>query len=51
MNKSEQIKFNKFNYYANTEDVQIIADACNAQEMSVKESNNSPTSSEHPTLG
>ena len=44
-------KFNKFNYYANTEDVQIIADACNAQEMSVKESNNSPTSSEHPTLG
>lgn len=41
-------KFNKFNYYANTEDVQIIADACNAQEMSVKESNNSPTSSEHP---
>ncbi len=41
-------KFSKFSYYANTEDVQIIADACNAQEMSVKESNNSPTSSEHP---
>lgn len=43
-------KFNKFNYYANTEDVQIIADACNAQKMSVNESNNSSTSSEHPTI-
>ena len=41
-------KFNKFNYYANTEDVQIITDACNAQKMSVIESNNSSTSSEHP---
>ena len=42
-------KYNKFSYYANTEDVQIISDACNAQEVSVKESNNLPTSSEHPT--
>lgn len=41
-------KFNKFNYYANTEDVQIITDACNAQKMSAIESNNSSTSSEHP---
>ena len=43
-------KYKKFNYYANTEDVQLIADACNAQEMSVIESNNSPKSSEHPTF-
>lgn len=42
-------KFEKFSYYANTEDVQLIADACNAQEMSVNESNNSPKSTEHPT--
>lgn len=43
-------KFNKFNYYANTEDAQIIAAACNAQEMSDNESNKSPKSSEHPVL-
>lgn len=43
-------KFNKFNYYANTEDAQIIAAACNAQEMSDNESNKSPKSSEHPIL-
>lgn len=43
-------KFNKFEYYANTEDVQLIADACNAQAMNVKESNNLPTSSEHPII-
>lgn len=42
-------KYKKFSYYANTEDAQLIADACNAQEMSVNESNNSPKSSEHPT--
>lgn len=42
-------KFEKFSYYANTEDVQLIADACNAQGMSVNESNNSPKSTEHPT--
>lgn len=43
-----QRKFLKFNYYANTEDVQLIANACNAQKMSVNESNNSSKSSEHP---
>lgn len=43
-------KYNKFSYYANTEDVQIISDACNAQEVSVKESNNLPKSSEHPII-
>ena len=26
-------KYNKFSYYANTEDAQIISDACNAQEV------------------
>lgn len=26
-------KYNKFSYYANTEDTQIISDACNAQEV------------------
>ena len=39
-------KFNKFNHYVNTEDLQLIAETCNAQEMSVNESNNSPKSSE-----
>ena len=42
-------KFDKINYYVNTEVNQIITDHCNAQEMSVNESNNSPTSPEHPT--
>lgn len=42
-------KFNKFDYYVNTEDLQLIAETCNAQEMSTNESNNSPKSSEHPT--
>ena len=42
-------KFNKFNYYANTEESQLIADLRNEQEMSVSNSNNSPTSVEHPT--
>ena len=41
-------KFTKFNYYVNTEVSQLIADHRNAQEMSVNESNNSPTSAEHP---
>lgn len=40
-------KFNKFNYYVNTEVSQIITDHRNAQEMNVNESNNSPTSAEH----
>lgn len=42
-------KYNKFSYYANTEDVQIITDARNAQEVNDKESNNPPKSAEHPT--
>lgn len=42
-------KFNKFNYYVNTEESQLIADLRNAQGMSVSNSNNSPTSVEHPT--
>ena len=40
-------KFNKFNYYVNTEVSQIITDHCNAQEVNVNESNNPPKSSEH----
>ena len=43
-------KFNKFNYYVNTEVSQIITDHRNAQEMSVNESNNSPKSMEHPNI-
>lgn len=42
-------KFNKFDYYVNTEESQLIADLRNAQEMSDSNSNNSPTSAEHPT--
>lgn len=42
-------KFNKFNYYVNTEESQLITDLRNEQEMSVSNSNNSPTSVEHPT--
>ena len=41
-------KYNKFNYYANTEVTQIITEYRNAQEVNVKESNNPPTSVEHP---
>ena len=40
-------KFNKFNHYVNTEDLQLITEACNAQAMSDNESNNLPKSSEH----
>ena len=43
-----QRKFNKFNYYVNTEVSQLIADHCNAQVASENESNNLPTSAEHP---
>ena len=43
-------KFNKFNYYVNTEVSQIIIDHRNAQEMNVNESNNSPTSAEQEWL-
>lgn len=40
-------KFDKFNYYANTESTQIITEWRNAQEVNVNESNNPPKSSEH----
>lgn len=49
MNKEEQLKFNKFNHYVNTEDLQLLAEARNAQEMKAMSTNNSPKSSEHPT--
>ncbi len=40
-------KFEKFDYYVNTEVSQLITDHRNAQEMNVNESNNSPKSVEH----
>ena len=40
-------KYKKFDYYVNTEVTQIISEHCNAQEVSVNESNNLPKSSEH----
>lgn len=40
-------KFKKFDHYVNTEDLQLITEACNAQEVNVNESNNPPKSSEH----
>ena len=40
-------KFNKFNYYVNTEVSQLITDHRNAQEVNVNESNNLPKSAEH----
>ena len=43
-------KFDKFNYYVNTEVSQIISDHRNAQEVNVNESNNPPKSAEHPTV-
>lgn len=42
-------KFNKFSHYVNTEEIQLIAELRNAQEVNVNESNNLPTSAEHPT--
>lgn len=42
-------KFNKFNYYVNTEVNQLIADHRNAQEVNASESNNPPKSVEHPS--
>ncbi len=42
-------KFNKFNYYVNTEVTQLISEYRNAQEVNVNESNNPPKSVEHPT--
>lgn len=41
-------KFNKFDHYVNTEETQLIAELRNAQEVSANESNNLPTSVEHP---
>lgn len=41
-------KFNKFNYYVNTEVNQLIADHRNAQTVNVNESNNLSKSVEHP---
>lgn len=41
-------KYDKFNYYVNTEVSQIISDHRRAQEVNVNESNNLPTSAEHP---
>ena len=43
-------KYNKFVYYVNTEESQIISDLRNAQEVNDNESNNLPTSAEHPTF-
>lgn len=43
-----QRKFDKFNYYVNTEVNQLITDHRNAQKMSDNESNNSSKSMEHP---
>ena len=42
-------KFNKFNHYVNTEETQLIAELRNAQGLNVSNSNNTPTSAEHPT--
>ena len=42
-------KYDKFNHYVNTEETQLIAELRNAQEMNVSNSDNSPTSVEHPT--
>ena len=41
-------KHNKFYHYVNTEVTQLIAEYRNAQEMNDSNSNNSPTSVEHP---
>lgn len=41
-------KFDKFNYYVNTEVSQLIADHRNAQILNDTESNNISTSAEHP---
>ena len=42
-------KYIKYNHYVNTEVTQLITEYRNAQEVNVNESNNSPTSTEHPT--
>lgn len=43
-------KFDKFNYYVNTEKNQLITDLCNAQKVNVNESNNPSKSVELPTI-
>lgn len=64
MNKKEQLQFIeaeyplytnhisnrriRHDYYVNTEVSQIISDHRRAQEVNVNESNNLPTSAEHP---
>ena len=45
-----QRKYDKFNYYVNTEKAQLITDFCNAQKMNDNESNNSSTSTGHLEL-
>lgn len=42
-------KFNKFTYYVNTEETQLIAELRNAQKLNVSNSNNISTSAERPT--
>lgn len=41
-------KYEKFNHFVNTEVTQLIAEYRNAQEMKASNTNNSPTSVEHP---
>lgn len=41
-------KYEKFNHFVNTEATQLIAEYRNAQEVNVIDSNNPPTSVEHP---
>lgn len=43
-------KYKKFNHYVNTEETQLIAEFRNAQGLNVSNSNNVPTSVEHPTV-
>ena len=42
-------KYDKFNHFVNTEVTQLIAEYRNAQKVSASDSNNPPTSAEHPT--
>ena len=42
-------KYEKFNHLVNTEETQLIAEFRNAQELKDSNTNNTPTSAEHPT--
>jgi len=42
-------KYEKFNHLVNTEESQLIAEFRNAQELKASDTNNTPTSAEHPT--